>query len=126
VATASKAHGTSWDCVILADSVADGWPVAPAPNPLLSEEEKIRLRQQRHFILTTSEQRAVQEERYLQVAYAARKHLILARYERDEKGVELVANNLATFSDEFLKASVARVQSKRIGHSGAGPLKNGR
>ncbi|HZC58852.1 MAG TPA: PD-(D/E)XK nuclease family protein, partial [Chthoniobacterales bacterium] len=114
VATAAEAHGTSWDCVILADSVADAWPVAPAPNPLLSEEAKIRLRQQRHFILTTSEQRAVQEERYLQVAYAARNHLILARYEQDEKGVELVANNLSTFSEEFLKASVARVQSEAV------------
>jgi hypothetical protein len=112
--TAAKAHGTSWDCIILADSVADAWPVAPAPNPLLSEEEKIRLRQQGHFILTASEQRAIQEERYLQVAYAARKHLILARYAQDEQGVESVANNLSTFSEEFLKASIARVQPEAV------------
>jgi hypothetical protein len=114
VTTASKGHGTSWDCVILADAVADGWPVGPAPNPQLPDETIIKLRQQQLFILTASEQRAVQEERYLQLAYSARRNLVLARHELDEKGIELVANNLSTFSEDYLKAAVARVCPESI------------
>ncbi len=114
VATALKAHGTSWDCVILADSVADAWPRSPAPNPLLSDELKIQLRSQRFIIPTASEQRAAQEERYLQLAYSAKMHLVLARQEQDEKGIELVPNNLATFAAEFLKAKTSRVRSEPV------------
>ncbi len=114
VTTASRAHGTSWDCVILADSIADAWPLAPAPNPLVSDEIKIQLRQQQFLILTASEQRALQEERYLQLAYAAKKNLVLARYELDEKGIELVPNNLSTFSAEFLKAKITCVRTEPV------------
>jgi hypothetical protein len=114
VATASKTHATSWDCVILADSVADGWPLAPAPNPLLTDETKIQLRQHRFLILTASEQRAVQEERYLQLAYSAKRNLVLARHEQDENGIELVPNNVSTFSGEFLKAPVTRVRTESV------------
>jgi hypothetical protein len=114
VATASKAHGTSWDCIILADSVADGWPLVPAPNPVLSDEIKVQLRQQKFLILTASEQRAVQEERYLQLAYSAKMNLVLARHEQDEKGIELVPNNLSTFSVEFLGAPIARVRTESV------------
>jgi hypothetical protein len=111
VATAAKAFGTSWDCVILADSIADGWPVAPLPNSVLSDEQKIRFRKSGFFMLTSSEQRQIQEERFLQLAYHARAKLILARYEKDEKGLEIVANNLATFSEEFLKTVVIHFQA---------------
>ena len=114
VTTASKCHGTSWDCVILADAVADGWPVGPAPNPQLPDETIIKLRQQKLFILTASEQRAVQEERYLQLAYSAKRSLVLTRHEQDDKGTELVANNLSTFCEDFLKASVARVRAESV------------
>ncbi|HKM58165.1 MAG TPA: hypothetical protein VJX28_05430, partial [Chthoniobacterales bacterium] len=114
VTTASKGHGTSWDCVILADAVADGWPVGPAPNAQLPDETIIKLRQQNLFILTASEQRAVQEERYLQLAYSAQRSLVLTRHEQDDKGIELVANNLSTFSEDFLKASVARVRAESV------------
>ena len=37
-------------------------------------------------MLTSAEQRQIQEERFLQLAYHARTKLILARYEKDEKG----------------------------------------
>jgi hypothetical protein len=114
VATVSKAHGTSWDCIVLADSVADGWPLAPAPNPLLSDEIKLLLRQQKLFILTASEQRALQEERYLQLAYSAKMSLVLARHEQDEKGIELVPNNLSTFSEELRGTPIAGVRTKSV------------
>jgi hypothetical protein len=110
VAKAAKAHGTSWDCVILADSVASGWPKALTPNPLLPDQEKIRLRQAGHFMLTTSERRRLQEERYLQLAFSARKHLVITRYEQDENGEEVVANSLSTFGEELLKVPVTRFE----------------
>jgi hypothetical protein len=111
IATAEKAHGTSWDCVIVADSVANGWPPAPMPNPLLPDEEKIRIRQAGHFMLTNSERRQLQEERYLQLAFSARKRLVIYRYEEDEKGEEVVANNFSTFCEELLKVPATRFQA---------------
>jgi len=110
VATAAMAYGTSWDCIILADSMSDGWPLAPPPNSVLNDEQKIRLRQRGFLMLTSAEQRQIQEERFLQLAYHARTNLILARYGQDEKGLEVVANNLSTFSEEFLQAAVTRFQ----------------
>ncbi len=92
VTTAAKAHGTAWDHVILADAISDGWPVVPPPNPVLSDEEKSRLRQGGFVLLTSAERRQIQQERFLQLAYHARKHLLLARYEQDERGIETVAN----------------------------------
>jgi hypothetical protein len=110
-ATAAKAHGTSWDCVVLADSVANGWPATLMANPFLSDHEKIRLRQAGHWMLTTSERRQLQEERYLQLAFAARKRLVISRYEQDEKGEEVVGNNLSTFCEELLKVPVTRFRA---------------
>src|SRR5262249_771814 len=109
VAPPSKAHGTSWDCVILADAISDGWTPAPAANSVLNDEERMRLRKDGYFLAVTSEKRQVQQERILQLGYHARKHLILARYERDEKGIEIGANDLGTFAEEFLKAKVTRI-----------------
>ena len=111
VATVAKAHGTSWDCVILADSVANGWPAALMPNPFLPDHEKIRPRQTGHFIPTTSERRQLQEERYLQLAFAARKRLVISRYEQDEKGEDVVGNNLSTFGEELLKIPVTHFRA---------------
>jgi hypothetical protein len=112
VTTVSKAYGTSWDCVILADSISDAWPVAPPANPIFNDEAKIQLRRRGFTILTSGEQRQVQEERLLQLAYHARRQLILARYRLDEKGAEVVANNLSTFVEEFLKGSVTNFQTR--------------
>jgi hypothetical protein len=111
VTTAAKAHGTSWDHVILADAISDGWPLAPMPNPLLNDEEKSRFRPDGFVLLTSAEQRQIQEERFLQLAYHARAHLLITRYEQDERGVEIVANDLATFAEEFLKTKVTRFHS---------------
>jgi hypothetical protein len=111
VTTAAKAHGTSWDHVILTDAISDGWPLAPMPNPLLNDEEKSRFRREGFMLLTSAEQRQIQEERFLQLAYHARNHLLLTRYEEDERGVEIVANDLSTFAEDFLKTKVTRFQS---------------
>jgi hypothetical protein len=111
VTTAAKAHGTSWDYVILADAISDGWPVVPPSSPVLSDEEKSRLRQHGFVLLTSAERRQIQEERFLQLTYHARKHLLLARYEQDERGIETVANDLSTFAEEFLKPRITRFQN---------------
>jgi hypothetical protein len=111
VTTPAKAHGTSWDYVILADAISDGWPVVPPSNPGLSDEEKSRFRQRGFVMLTGAERRQIQEERFLQLAYHARKHLLLARYEHDEQGIEAVPNELSTFAEEFLKAGITHFQS---------------
>ena len=68
----------------------------------------MRLRSDGYFLAVGSEKRQVRQERFLQLAYHAQKHLVLARYERDGKGIELGANDLATFAETFLKAKVNR------------------
>jgi PD-(D/E)XK nuclease superfamily protein len=110
VTTASKAYGTSWDCVVLADSISDLWPVAPPQNPIFNDEAKRQLRRQGCIVLTSAEQQQVQEERFLQLAYHSRRQLILARYKANDKGGEIVANNLATFVEEFLKGPLTNFQ----------------
>jgi hypothetical protein len=71
----------------------------------------MRLRTDGYFLTVGSEKRQVRQERFLQLAYHAQKHLVLARYERDEKGIEAGANDLATFAETFLKAKVTRLHS---------------
>jgi hypothetical protein len=85
VTTAAKAHGTSWDYVILADAISDGWPVVPPSSPVLSDEEKSRLRQHGFVLLTSAERR--------------------------QRGIETVANDLSTFAEEFLKPRITRFQN---------------
>jgi len=111
VAPPSKAHATSWDYVILTDAISDGWTPAPAANSVLTDEERMRLRRDGYFLAVASEKRQVCQERILQLAYHSRKHLVLARYERDEKGIEIDANDLGTFAEEFLKAKVTRIDA---------------
>jgi hypothetical protein len=111
VAPPSKAHATSWDYVILTDAISDGWTPAPAANSVLTDEERMRFRRDGYFLAVASEKRQVRQERILQLAYHARKHLVLARYERDEKGIEAGANDLGTFAEEFLKAKVTRINA---------------
>jgi hypothetical protein len=109
VAPPSKAHATSWDYVILTDAISDGWTRPPVANSVLNDEQRMRFRRDGFFLAVASEKRQVQQERTLQLAYHARKHLVLARYERDEKGIETGANDLGTFAEEFLKAKVTRI-----------------
>ena len=111
VAPPSKAHATSWDYVILTDAISDGWTPAPAANSVLTDEERMRFRRDGYFLAVTSEKRQIRQERILQLAYHARTHLVLARYERDEKGIETGANDLGTFAEEFLKAKVTRIHA---------------
>ena len=108
VAPPSKAHGTSWEQIILTDALADRWiPPAP-PNSVLFDEQRMRLRSEGYFLAVGSEKHQVRQERFLQLAYHARNRLAIARYERDEKGLETSANDIATFAQEFLKAKVTR------------------
>jgi PD-(D/E)XK nuclease superfamily len=111
VAPPSKAHATSWDYVILTDAISDGWTPAPAANSVLTDEERMRFRRDGYFLAVASEKRQIRQERILQLAYHARTHLVLARYERDEKGIETGANDLGTFAEEFLKAKVTRIHA---------------
>jgi hypothetical protein len=111
VAPPSKAHGTSWEYVILTDAIADGWIPALPANSVLADEQKFRLRRDGYFLATGSEKRQLRHERFLQLAYHAREHLVLARYERDQKGIETDANDLSTFAEQFLKAKVNRFQT---------------
>jgi hypothetical protein len=110
VAPPSKAHGTSWEHVILTDAISDGWIPPSTANSVLTDDERMRLRRDGCFLAAGSEKRQLRQERFLQLAYHARKHLVLARYERDEKGNETGANDFATFAEEFLKAKVIRFQ----------------
>ena len=111
VAPPSKAHATSWEHIILTDAVSDGWIPRTVANSVLADEQRMELRKDGYFLAVGSEKRQVRQERFLQLAYHAQKHLVLARYERDEKGIEAGANDLATFAEAFLKARVTRFQS---------------
>src|SRR5262249_50355832 len=111
VAPPSKAHATSWELIILTDAISDRWIPRTIANSVLSDEKRMRLRADGYFLVVGSERRQVRQERFLQLAYHAQKHLVLARYERDEKGIEAGANDLATFAEAFLKARVTRFHS---------------
>ena len=111
VATPSKAHATSWEHIILTDAISDGWIPRTVANSVLTDEQRMRLRKDGYFLAVGSEKREVRQERFLQLAYHAQTHLVLARYERDEKGIEAGANDLATFAEAFLKARVTRFHS---------------
>ena len=93
----------------MTDAISDGWIPKTVANSVLADEQRMRLRRDGYFLAVGSEKRQVRQERFLQLAYHAQKHLVLARYERDEKGVEAGANDLATFAEAFLKARVTRV-----------------
>ena len=108
VAPPSKAHATSWEYIILTDAISDGWIPRTVANSVLADEQRMRLRSDGYFLAVGSEKRQVRQERFLQLAYHAQKHFVLARYERDGKGIEVGANDLATFAETFLKAKVNR------------------
>ena len=111
VAPPSKAHSTSWEYIILTDAILEGWIPKTVANSVLADEQRMRLRRDGYFLAVGSEKRQVRQERFLQLAYHAQKHLVLARYERDEEGIEAGANDLATFAEAFLRARVTRFRS---------------
>ena len=114
VTTPAKAHGCSWGEVFLADSLAESWPRAIVENVVLPDDVRLHLRQQGFFLATVPERRQLQEDRFLQIAYHAQTNLVLLRYELDQAGNTLVANDLSTFAEDILGAGIRRFRSAEI------------
>jgi hypothetical protein len=108
VTTAQKAFGCSWDLTILLDSTTSGWPLLSSCNPLLDDRRRIQLRSQGFLLPTAIDQRQSEIDLYLQLIYQTRTKAILTYFDRDEKGDELVANDLVTFSRQFLNPKLLR------------------
>jgi hypothetical protein len=102
ITTARKALGCSWDVCILTDSTTSGWPLLGARNPLLDDRWRLQLRDDGFLLPTANDRRQGEIDLYLQLIHQTRRRSILTLCDRDEKGDELIANDLVTFSRQFL------------------------
>jgi PD-(D/E)XK nuclease superfamily len=106
VTPAAKRFGCTCDFLVLADAQAEGWPASPPENPVLRDSLKESLQQDYWGFLTTSQERLLSEERYLQLIYHTHRAGALSWYRFDEKGEELVPNHLVTFCELGLKPKI--------------------
>jgi hypothetical protein len=113
VTTARKAFGCSWDVCLISDSTISEWPQQGIRNPLLDDRWRMCLRDEGFVLPTTSDRRQSEIDLYLQLIHQTRFRAILTCLEQDEKGDEMVANDLVTFCRRALKPVELRFEQQR-------------